>query len=92
MNEELNQKIEKVMSEWKPLKAEYALPNNTVPITDFWTVAYDMAEIIKELTEREAKLISFLNKMKISLNVCNDAYSKFMHDKIEATLSELGVK
>lgn len=59
----MNQKIEKVMSEWEPLKVEYALPNSTVPITDLWTVAYDMSETIKELAEREAAMIKAFERL-----------------------------
>jgi len=91
MNEVLKQKIAKVISEWEDQKVDYNMLNNTAPITDLWTVACNMAEIIKELTEREAKLTALVKELSLANN-----YNKFglknLADKAKATLKELGVK
>lgn len=49
--QDLSRRVEKVLKEWEEIKSEYALPNSMIAISDIWTNSYDMACIIKELTQ-----------------------------------------
>lgn len=88
MDEELKQKIEKVMSEWEESKAEYNLPNCTIlDITDFYTIAYTMAEIIKELTEREATILALLKRVRKDYADKNLSFADNWYAEVESFFS-----
>lgn len=75
---ELKDRVALIINEWIPLKAEYALPNSTVGITDLWTVAYDMASIIKDQQARIEELEGQLNKAR---NWSQDFYDRCVKNR-----------
>ena len=85
---ELKERVEKIIKEWEPLKSEYALPNSTVGITDLWTVAYDMADLIKDQQARINELEAALQEIMNAVNNLNDIWD--IENIAKQALSEAG--
>lgn len=48
----LKERVEKALKEWNEIKAEYALPNSAIGISDLWTISYNLAELVKEQQDK----------------------------------------
>lgn len=92
--QDIKDRVAKLVAEFEEVKQEYKLPNSGIDIGEMYNYAWHFCETIKELTEREAKLVEVLKALqdsdKIRQLYLNEYEKKGYLLFIEAKLKELG--